>query len=275
MPEDWKLLCVESDAEKTFMTNQMQDSLDCYTFTLVCQGWVTIVYNGKEMTLNRNDLYTYTPGFLVTIVSASEDYHSVCLMAEEDLTLETPVVRNIIRAAYFPFVEMQEPKLTLSEDNAEKLCRRMKDIIECQQSDHLFRDDLLRLLYAAFLLDLLNIQEHSIARHHISERSEELFLGFIRLLPLHFAEHHDIPFYANQLSITPIYLSRIVKQITGRTVVEYINQMLLMEASWLLLTTRLTINQIADRLHFSSHASFIRFFTRMKSITPKQYRMRK
>jgi len=91
-------------------------------------------------------------------------------------------------------------------------------------------------------------------------------------LPKHFAEHHDIKFYAESLCITPVYLSRVIKQVSGRTVVDYINQMLLMEASWLLNSTHETTIQIADRLHFASQASFCRFFKRMKGVAPITYR---
>ena len=67
-------------------------------------------------------------------------------------------------------------------------------------------------------------------------------------------------------------LSQIVREVSGRTVVDYINQMLLMEASYLLQQTSFPIVQIADRLHFSEAASFTRFFTRMKGMTPKEFR---
>ena len=79
-------------------------------------------------------------------------------------------------------------------------------------------------------------------------------------------------FYASQLCITPRYLSQIVRDVSGRTVVDYINQMLLTEASYMLLQTSLPIAQIADRLHFSETASFTRFFTRMKGVNPREYR---
>ena len=51
----------------------------------------------------------------------------------------------------------------------------------------------------------------------------------------------------------------MVRQVTGRTVVDYINQMLLMEASFLLQTSGLSITQIADRLHFADTPSFSKF----------------
>lgn len=107
----------------------------------------------------------------------------------------------------------------------------------------------------------------------VSERTTEQFIAFMRLLTKHFVEHHDIGFYAERLHITPIHLSRIVRQVTGRTVVDYINQMLLMEASWLLQTTNLSIAAIAERLHFADQSSFGRFFARIKGIAPKAYRL--
>ena len=104
------------------------------------------------------------------------------------------------------------------------------------------------------------------------KRIEELFFDFLRLVPIHFAEHHDVGFYASQLCITPRYLSQIVRDVSGRTVVDYINEMLLMEASYLLQQTSLPIVDIADRLHFSETASFTRFFTRMKGMNPREFR---
>jgi AraC-like DNA-binding protein len=121
-------------------------------------------------------------------------------------------------------------------------------------------------------LDLQNAQEQAIDNHPVPQRVEELFIDFIRLLPDHFAQHHDIGFYASRLNISKVYLSRIVRQVTGRTVVGYINQMLLMEASFQLRTSQLSISQIADRLHFADTPSFSKFFSRMKGMSPREYR---
>ena len=130
----------------------------------------------------------------------------------------------------------------------------------------------LRLIYSLFLVDLSVIEERSVPIHRFSPRVEELFLRFIQLLPQHFVEHRDIAFYADCLCITTTYLSRVVRQVSGRTVADYIDQMLLMESSWLLQTTPLTVAQIADRLHFAETTTFARFFKRMKGCTPKEFR---
>ena len=76
------------------------------------------------------------------------------------------------------------------------------------------------MLYSIFLLDLQNAQQRAIAHRQTPQRVEEIFIDFIRLLPRYFVEHHDIPFYADQLHISTVYLSRVVRQVTGRTVVD-------------------------------------------------------
>ena len=225
------------------------------------------------MTLAKGDLYTYAPGLPITVLSASEDYHSIVLMADEFATFEMPVVRSVIRAAYFPIIQLQEPKIHLTEEAARLLESRMCLVMEYIRSDSLFLKESLRAAYTLFLLDLMNIMERTLRHNIVSERTENLFISFLRLLPQHFIEHHDLRFYAEQLCITTTHLSRIVRQITGRTVVDYINQMLLMEATWLLQTTDLSIADIAEHLHFSDQSSFGRFFTRMKGISPKSYRI--
>jgi AraC-like DNA-binding protein len=48
--------------------------------------------------------------------------------------------------------------------------------------------------------------------------------------------------------------------------------MLLMEATFLLRQTSLSITQISDRLHFAEVATFARFFNRMKGMTPREFR---
>lgn len=267
------LACAEMDAEAVLRAGRYA-RLPIYSFGLVLQGSYTLTLGGRELTVHPRDLVTYTPGIAYTVEAVSADYRALNLVVDEAFAAEAPVVRDMIRTAYFPIVELSEPRLTLSEEEADRLCRQLRDIELRLQADHLYKADVLRLLYATFLLDLRHIQ-HRAERRHLSSRAEELFIGFLRLLPSHFVEHRDIAFYADQLCVTPVYLSRIVRQVSGRTVLYYINQMLLMEAAYLLRNSSLTTTQIAEQLHFASQASFSRFFTRLKGVAPSDYRRRR
>ena len=271
---DGNVICLETNVEWTFGANETHGFLSCYTFTIVKSGWVTIVYNNSEITLNEGDLYTYSPGMEVTVLSASEDYRGICLLADERFTLSLSMVRNAVRTAYFNVVELTSPVLSLKPDDLCRLRELMLMAIRYQQSGITHSNESLQMLYSLFLLDLSAIQEHSIREHRFPKRVEEIFLGFLSLLPQHFIEHHDIGFYASRLCITTTYLSRIVRQVSGgRTVIDYINQFLLMEATFLLRQTPLSISQIAEQLHFAETTTFSRFFQRMKGMNPKEFRL--
>ena len=266
------IFCTATDLELTYLTNKMQDSLAAYTYTLVEHGWITLIYNGRQFTLERGDLYIYSPGFQITVVGGSEDYRGMCLMADEGLTLEMPAIRDIILTSSLPVAEWGQPVVHVQHPYFEHLRHRMLEITEYQNLAHRYLHEALRALYALFILDLSDIRSRSTNIHKQSERSAELFISFMRILPKYFTEHHDIGFYADKLFISPTHLSRIVRQITGRTVVDYINQMLLMEASFLLQTSSMSLSAISERLCFADQSSFCKFFKRMKGISPKAFR---
>ena len=269
---DGNMYCTLTDAMMTFRTNRTQGFLSAYTFTLVREGWLTILYNGRELTLNPGDLYIYSSGMPLTVLSASENYRGVCLLVDEHLTLETDTVRDMVRIAYLPIVRLNEPRIVLSSEMVETLDEILEAIIRYLRTENRYKEPILHHLYAIFLLDLQSAMEQASASDKSPKRAEEVFIGFIRLLPEHFARHHDIAFYADSLSISTTYLSRIVRQLTGRTVIDYVNQYLIMEATFLLRTSKLSIAEISDRLHFSDQAAFSKFFTRLQGVSPKIYR---
>lgn len=267
-----EIYCSECNTQLTFLTNMMQETLAAYSYTLVREGWLELIYNGTKLTLKRGDLLIYSPGVQISIIGGSDDYHSVCLIADELSALETPRVSNIVRTAYQPIAELGQPIVHLNDVQSAHFWQHMQEIIRYQHSSHRYLQESLRTLYTQFVLDLMDVMEQNIGHQQMSERTTELFVAFMRLLTQHFKEHHDIRFYADQLNVTTTHLSRIVRQMTNRTVVDYINHMLFMESAWLLKSTDLSINDIAEHLQFSDQSSFTRFFSRMKGISPKAYR---
>ena len=270
---DGNVICIETNAEWTFGTNETRGFLSCYTFTIVTRGWVTILYNKRELTLHKGDVYLYSPGLEVIVLAASDDYSGICLLGDEQFTLELPSVHDSIRATYLSVVVLEHPQLTMNNEDYRHVFELLQLALRYQKSSLPNANESLRMLYSIFLNDLTGMMERTISEHRFPKRVEELFLGFMHLLPRHFAEHHDIGFYASELCITTTYLSRIVRQVSGgRTVIDYINQLLLMEATYLLRQTSLSVAQIAEPPHFAETTTFARFFHRMKGINPREFR---
>ncbi|MBC6999821.1 helix-turn-helix domain-containing protein [Cytophaga sp. FL35] len=83
---------------------------------------------------------------------------------------------------------------------------------------------------------------------------------------------HSTSYYANQLLIHPNHLNSIVKQITGHTAKQHIQNHVLNLAKSRLIHSSLSIKEIAYSLHFDSPNHFSVFFKKNTSKTPNSYR---
>lgn len=272
--EQWegKISCSLTDAGRTWLTNKMNDSFNGYTFTLILSGHLTLESGSLVLDFKPNEIFTYFPGSSVRIQSISDDYKAICLMLDTSMAHDSQAFRNLIRASIIPISQFGHSKLTLSDSDAARLNKLLELIYEYIHQPVSLKNEILDSLYSIFINDLISIQTFDKVRLDISRQTEEIFVSFYQLMQQHFIEQHGIAFYADKLNITTNYLSRIVKRITGKTVVGCIDEMLAIEATWLLKSTHLTIAQIADRLHFAGTPSFSKFFTRLKGVSPRAYR---
>ena len=97
----------------------------------------------------------------------------------------------------------------------------------------------------------------------------ENFLGFVQK---HHKEERSVDFYANKLCLTPKYLSTVIRQTSGKTAGEWIDEYVVLEAKALLKSTKMTILQISDELNFPSQSFFGKYFKRLTGMSPKEYK---
>jgi AraC family transcriptional regulator, transcriptional activator of pobA len=78
--------------------------------------------------------------------------------------------------------------------------------------------------------------------------------------------------FADQLNVHPNYLNSLVKNQTGKTLREHIQERLLYEAKVLLTHTDWEIKSISHVLGFSEQGAFSSFFSKKENITPSVFR---
>jgi AraC-like DNA-binding protein len=98
---------------------------------------------------------------------------------------------------------------------------------------------------------------------------------YIELVQTHYREERIIGFYADKLCITPKYLSKLIKEHTGRSAGEWIDNHVILEARAMLQSSDMTIQQIAASLNFPNQSFFGKYFKRATGLSPKQYRSSK
>jgi AraC family transcriptional regulator, transcriptional activator of pobA len=95
---------------------------------------------------------------------------------------------------------------------------------------------------------------------------------FKNLLAQHIYKTKKVTDYAEMLSISPDFLNRSVKAVTGKTAHEVLTDMIVLEAKVMLSQTELSIGEIAFKLSETNPSDFIRLFKNKVGKTPKKYR---
>lgn len=104
------------------------------------------------------------------------------------------------------------------------------------------------------------------------DRNKQLFNKFLALVKLHHTCARGVKFYADKLCLTPNYLSGIIKEYTGKTASEWVNEYVILEAKIMLKNFDLSISQISYQLNFPSQSSFGKYFKQQTGVGPKAYR---
>jgi AraC-like DNA-binding protein len=102
--------------------------------------------------------------------------------------------------------------------------------------------------------------------------NNEMIKKFIRLLSLNWNRSMNVSQYARELYITPGHLNHIVKKQTGRKAGDWIKEKKLVEIKRLLIHSRYSIKEIADKSGFEDPAYFNRYFKNNVGETPLSFR---
>jgi AraC-type DNA-binding domain-containing proteins len=82
----------------------------------------------------------------------------------------------------------------------------------------------------------------------------------------------DVTAIADYVGISYSYVRKIVKDKSGKTVVDYINGLKIEEAKRLLKDTNMNMNDIALQVGYNNYQSFNRFFQKYEGVTPSEFR---
>jgi len=105
-----------------------------------------------------------------------------------------------------------------------------------------------------------------------SARLNQIFERFIALVNEYHCSERGMAFYADKLCLTPKYLSKLIKQASGRSAPDWIDDFVILEAKNLLKYTDLAIKEIVYKLHFPNQSVFFKFFKAHTGLTPSEYR---
>ena len=244
--------------------------VDVTTVLIYDKGWARVSLNMKEYLIQAPAVFTVLP-------DSTYQYHE----HSDDLEYKALVYSKKFTDNMFLNTDRMHPIRASILDNA---------LQEGRESVYVYN------LYVKMLLDLMRMGQTTYkleAAKHLTlavfygfsntkhapidtqtGRKDELYARFTALVRRHFRTSRDVSFYADELCVTVKYLSQVVKDKSGIAALDFIEQHVITECKALLSSTTMTVQQIADELHFPSQSVFGKYFKRVTGLSPREYRNR-
>ena len=115
---------------------------------------------------------------------------------------------------------------------------------------------------------------HNFNNQGVTYRNADIYNKFITLVAANCLKARNVQFYADKLNITPRYLSQITHRTVGNMPKKIIDSYIIKEIEQAMLSTSLTIQELAYKFGFASQVAFCKFFKAQKGISPTDYRIK-
>ncbi|MBO8474406.1 MAG: AraC family transcriptional regulator [Bacteroidetes bacterium] len=238
---------------------------------LFSRGKAEVRINGKSYSAETGTVATVIADEIVELENVSED--CVCAMvsvpSETVIDFPSPADSDILTMTMIsPVFTVPGRKMALVMEYY-----RLMQTVNADR-DNVFRWEIMKSIFYSMMLEICDAyrQYGTVVGKSELLRHEQLGDELFRLLSRHCRTHRSVSFYAGKLNITPKYLSREIKRITGRTVQEWVNRLTIMEMKKQLNVPGRTIMQISEDMEFSSPSAFVQFFKLHTGTTPLKYR---
>ena len=142
------------------------------------------------------------------------------------------------------------------------------------ETENIYRSQIMYLLMRHILLNVCDKVRRNYIRYQEegAHRKRELYDRFVKLIAEHFIERRDVAFYAGKLCISMSYLASVTRTLTGETPKEMIDKWIVHEIKLMLMFSDLSLQQIADRMHFPDQSYLGRYFKKHTGVSPTGYR---
>jgi len=250
--------------------------VNAFSYVLVLSGTARLSVDEVGYAVKACDLCVLTPLHLTFFSQMSDSFRCLILCVEKrfvDRMNTMDIQHRIVRGMNLHL----SPVIGLEASDAEVVRQCMENLRrQLGRTSHRYYLEILQNALTGFYLEVDNVLDRYVTDEStaggVRQHYAAVLQRFISLLMENYREKHTVGFYAERMHYTPQYLTEIVKRQTGRTVNDFIFEMLYCEARNLLNVSDASVQQIAEELNFSDQAAFSKFFKRRSGMSPLEFR---
>lgn len=231
--------------------------------------------NLTPYTLSANMLIVVGHDSMINVKHISDQFEAYLMVVSPNFIKDINIDINVIQTMQFK--PHAVPVISLSEHEAQLFEQYLMAIYSntTYNNDAIFVRGISRCIMSAVTYQMMQFTRSRLAKDPESDTPKGRRTGyvavFIKLVSKDFRTERQVSFYADRLHISPKYLSLLVKEATGRSAAEWINDYVILEAKNLLRFSGMNVQQIAYELNFSNQSSFGKYFKHLTGLSPTEF----
>ena len=249
--------------------------LDVILFVACTHGKLQMRIKSKTIVVHPYEMLCCGPNTTIDDCMISPDFEA------RILCLSPRIIQSILhddkKIWNHYFYISQNPVLHISEESS-RLFEQYYRLLEYRMKfpQRSYNKKTMVSLVSALLYDLL--ADLSSPSFEVTEsdalisQGDILFKRFIELLSDSEPKERSVSYYAEQLCITPKYLSTTIKKVSGKTAFEWINEYVMEDVKRQLSFSGKSIKEIADYLKFPNISFFGRYVKTHLGVSPTEFR---
>ena len=239
---------------------------------LVRCGSVDVELDLKHYKLEAGSLFVVFPEQVVRAKNVSENFDPMCIACSKNMIDELIIrfddtTRLILKIRENPLLQLNKFEFGQMRDSFEFLKKKFETTNMNSCRLQILKNHLIGLLY-----ECIGMRSDPATADVVKSRGQVLFSQFIDLVVEHHREQHSVKFYADELGITPKYLSAVAEEQTGKNAKRWIDEHIALDAKVLLRSSSRDIQKVSKILNFPDVSFFGKFFKRLVGVSPKAYR---
>lgn len=235
------------------------------TVVFVKKGYSSHKKGVQNIRLEAYDVLFIPKNMVCSLEDVSSDIEGFCCFYSDDL-----LKHNIIDSGS-SISEVFLNKIALCKTTFERLESIFENILKIYEQESEEKQRLISGYLGVLVFEVL-LEIGSKGMITLRDRKNFLVQQYISLVKETKNASITVAVFADRLSVTANHLNKCVKQVTGKTAQDIINDNLMESAKAKLMQTNLNINQIALLLGFNDASYFGKFFRKRLGCSPLEYR---
>ena len=270
--------CIAANSASEMEIFRFPSRLNALIIGVGTEGETSLTSNLQEFRLKNDSLFIFSPKHILQVQSNNR-FKAHLIVIAPDFLKRINIDTKRMMPLFLQFGSLPCMELTHAESQSLRSFISMVEQ-ELKGSETDFSSEIIGGLIAATIYKVGDILTHYLTEHPevdspIHNRAEEYFRQFTELLGEHYKHERSVGFYARQLCITPKYLTTLIKRISGKSVSEWIDNYVILEAKTLLKYSNMSVQEIAYYLNFPNQSFFGSYFKRNAGMSPSQYKAKK